>query len=133
MKLSAKFIRSQLAIMKPVVHDMSVELSRKGQNTVGKLMSRMAKSGASYEKVSVGELHGYMLTPKDEISSGIILYLHGGGYMCGGDEYAKGFSSILSSKMGIKVFAPVYSLAPEFPFPKAVDDSLSAYKYLLSL
>ena len=133
MKLSAKFIRSQLAIMKPVVHDMSLELSRKGQNTVGRLMSRMAKGGASYERVSFGELHGYMLTPKDEISSGIILYLHGGGYMCGGDNYARGFSSVLSAKLGIRVFAPVYSLAPEFPFPKAVDDALVAYRHLLSL
>ena len=133
MKLSAKFIRSQLAIMKPVVNDMSTELSRKSQNAVGRLMSRMAKDGASVEKVDFDTLHGFMLTPKDEISRGIILYLHGGGYMCGGDNYAKGFSSVLCARLGIKVFAPVYSLAPENPFPKAVDDALIAYRHLLTM
>ncbi|MBQ9703894.1 MAG: alpha/beta hydrolase fold domain-containing protein [Clostridia bacterium] len=133
MKLSAKFLRSQLAIFRPVVSECSIELSRKGQNTLGRLMSRPVKSTVSYEDIRLGDMDACMLTPNDQLSNGIILYLHGGGYVCGGLVYAKGFSSVLCSRIGIKVFAPAYALAPEAPFPKAVDDALLSYDHLISL
>lgn len=71
--------------------------------------------------------------PHDELKRGVILYLHGGGYTCGDLEYAKGFGSVLASECGIRVLCLAYRLAPENPFPAALDDAVEAYRYLLSL
>ena len=60
-----------------------------------------------------------------------ILYLHGGGYTCGGLDYALGFGSTLADESGAKVFCAAYRLAPEAPFPAAVEDALESYRYLL--
>ena len=60
-----------------------------------------------------------------------ILYCHGGGYTCGSLEYAKGFAATLASQCGVRVFCAAYRLAPENPYPAAVDDALEAYRYLL--
>lgn len=62
----------------------------------------------------------------------ILLYLHGGGYIgCSPTTYRSitgGFA-----KLGLSVFAPDYRLAPENPFPAAVEDALSVYRALLGV
>ena len=131
MKLSAKFVRSQLALFKSVITETSIEASRKGQNTLGRLLARIGKKGTEALDYELDGMPVSLISPKDELSSGIILYLHGGGYTCGDIAYAKGFSTVLASRCGIKVFAVAYSLAPEKPFPAAIDDCLRAYEHLL--
>lgn len=69
--------------------------------------------------------------PKDERRTGVILYLHGGGYTCGSLEYAKGFASTLATECGVRVFCAAYRLAPEHPYPAALEDALESYEYLL--
>jgi len=133
MKLSAKFVRSHLALFKNVITESSLEASRKGQNTLGRLLTRMGKKHTESTDYDVNGIQLSMICPKDELSSGIILYLHGGGYSCGDLPYAKGFSTVLASRCGIKVLAVAYSLAPEKPFPSAVDDCVAAYEHLLTL
>lgn len=70
---------------------------------------------------------GLLIVPRDEIRGGLILYLHGGGYVCGTREYAKGFASVLSAECGMKVVSAEYRLAPENPFPAALDDVYEVY------
>ncbi len=131
MKLSAKFVRSQLALFKNVITETSIESSRKAQNTVGRLLARMGKKHTDALDYDLDGMKVSLISPKDELSSGIILYLHGGGYTCGELAYAKGFSTVLASRCGIKVFTAAYSLAPEKPFPAAIDDCVRAYEHLL--
>ena len=61
-----------------------------------------------------------------------MLYLHGGGYTCGNLDYAKGFAATLADECGVRVFCAAYRLAPEDPFPAALDDAVVSYQYLLS-
>ncbi len=133
MKLSGKFVKTQLSLLKTLRNESSIEAARRGQNILGKLMCHLAKRNTKTENYEISSLPCAFITPKDELSSGIILYLHGGGYVCGGIEYARGFASILASKCGIKVFTVAYSLAPEAPFPTQIDEALIAYDHLLSL
>ena len=72
------------------------------------------------------------MLPKDERRQGVILYLHGGGYTFGDLDYARGFGSTLAVGCGVRVFCPAYRLAPENPYPAALEDALTAYEYLLS-
>jgi len=132
MKTSVKLLRSQIGLIKPMLENCSLSTVRKGQNAIGELMANTYKNNVTCEDVSVSDIECSMITPKDELSSGVILYLHGGGYISGGLAYAKGFGSTLAAKCGIRVFCAAYRLAPEYPFPTALEDSLEAYGYLLS-
>ncbi len=59
----------------------------------------------------------------------VLLNLHGGGFNSDSGSYTE--SIPIASYAGIKVVAVLYRLAPEHPFPAAVDDSIAVYKELL--
>lgn len=60
-----------------------------------------------------------------------ILYLHGGAYLFGSpDDYAELVAGIARAAR-LRAVAPSYRLAPEHPFPAALDDALAAYEALL--
>lgn len=126
------FLRSQLVLLKPFLSNCSLSIARHGQEKLGQLMAHTCKGDATCEDLKIGDMECALLTPREEISTGIILYLHGGGYTAGGLGYAKGFATILAAKCGIRVLCAAYRLAPEYPFPTALEDSLDAYGYLLS-
>ncbi len=132
--MSGKYalIRSQLGLFKPFVEKCSLSVVRRAQDNLGKLMAVSYKDQVSCEYIKIGDMSCAMLTPKEELSDGVILYLHGGGFVAGNLDYAKGFGSTLAVKCGIKVFVAEYRLAPEHPYPAALDDAMDAYGYLLS-
>ena len=126
------FIRSQLNILKPIAAKCSLGLVRRTQDSIGKLMANSYKDSVDCRHVKIGNLNCTMLTPSEQISDGVILYIHGGGYVGGNLDYACGFASVLAAKCGIRVFTLEYRLAPEHPYPTALDDVMDAYGYLLS-
>lgn len=131
MALSPKTVRSQMALLKPLLKSCSLETMRKGQDLIGELMGAAKAGRFVLKEHPFPEFTGCWVTPKDERRQGVILYLHGGGYTCGGVDYAKGFGITLAEQFGTKVFCPGYRLAPEHPFPAALEDVLTAYQYLL--
>jgi monoterpene epsilon-lactone hydrolase len=62
---------------------------------------------------------------------GIILYLHGGGYSIGSARTGANLAAPLARSTGVPAVSLEYRLAPEDPFPAAVDDALAAYRELL--
>lgn len=132
MALSAKTIRKQLTILKPILGNASLKTIRKGQNKIGELMESKHRQQVILKPHSFDRFVGAWIMPKDVRREGVILYLHGGGYTCGDLEYATGFGSTLAVQCGCRVFCAAYRLAPESPFPAAVDDAFEAYSYLLS-
>lgn len=132
MKRKTAILRSELTILKPFISNCSLSVARRGQDKLGDLMANVHKNDVECEEMKVGSLNCAMMIPKDEVSQGVILYIHGGGYTCGNLSYAKGFSAVLAAKCGIRVFCIEYRLAPEHPFPAALDDTNEAYGYLIS-
>ena len=63
----------------------------------------------------------------------IILYCHGGGYTCGSIKYARIIASKLSLNAGMAVMSFEYRLAPENPYPAALDDAMTMWNYLMQL
>lgn len=63
----------------------------------------------------------------------IIVYCHGGGYICGG----LGYASILAGKMALTTGYPVlsfeYRLAPEHPYPAAIEDGMQVWDYVMQM
>lgn len=61
----------------------------------------------------------------------VLLYLHGGGYVCGTPKTYHNLCGRLAKALEADVLMPAYRLAPEHPFPAAVEDALEAYDLLL--
>lgn len=61
----------------------------------------------------------------------VIFYLHGGGYVIGSARTGANLAAPLSRRTGLPAVSLEYRLAPENPFPAALDDALAAYKDLL--
>ncbi len=132
MELHARLVRSQLNFFKPFVANCSLEVTRKGQDKLGELMTALHKREVLVKEHDFGRFQGAWIMPRDERRGGVVLYLHGGGYTCGSLEYAKGFAATLVSECGVRAFCAAYRLAPENRYPAALDDALEAYQYLLS-
>lgn len=62
---------------------------------------------------------------------GTILYLHGGAFLMGSPETAGALTAELVTRCGLEAVSPEYRLAPENPFPAALDDAIAVYRELL--
>lgn len=131
MALSPKAVRNQIIRIQPILRSCSVETIRKGQNLIGEMMQFRHRNQVLVHPHPFEAFESAWVLPRDERRQGVILYLHGGGYTYGDLEYAKGFGSTLAVQCGVRVFCPAYRLAPENPYPAALDDALAAYQYLL--
>jgi len=86
--------------------------------------------GTTVEEAVVGGRPSLWIRPPGD-AGGVVLYLHGGGYRIGSAACYRGFGSYLAAAVGASVVVVDYRLAPEDPFPAAVDDALAAYRWLL--
>ena len=81
------------------------------------------------------ELRGLWTGPagsQSEAGAGAaMLYLYGGGYMLGSPASRRKTAGHLAVAAGVRVLVPTYRLAPEHPFPAAVEDAVQAYRWLL--
>lgn len=62
--------------------------------------------------------------------SRVVLFFHGGGYNMGSIASYRDFTGRISRASAARVLSVGYRLAPEFPFPSAVDDAVAAYRWL---
>lgn len=74
----------------------------------------------------------YLQKDTRNIKNQIIFYCHGGGYMTGSCLYAREITTKLAKNTGCRVFCFDYRLAPEAPYPAAIDDAFFAWKYILN-
>jgi monoterpene epsilon-lactone hydrolase len=68
-----------------------------------------------------------------EAPSRVILYLHGGAFFMGSPASYRNRAMRLSYRCHAEVFVPAYRLAPEHPYPAALDDALAAWKLVKNL
>lgn len=84
----------------------------------------------SVRSVNAGGVPGLLLTPQPE-EPATLLYLHGGGYVTGSAFGYRPLAGALAGSAGTGVIVPDYRLAPEHPFPAAVEDAVRSYRWLL--
>jgi acetyl esterase/lipase len=80
--------------------------------------------------VNAGGVPSLLLTPQPERPLGL-LYLHGGGYVTGSAFGYRHLAGALAAAASAATLLPEYRLAPEHPFPAALEDVLRAYVWLL--
>lgn len=87
-------------------------------------------TGVEFEKETESPIPAWWIIPKRLREDRILFYLHGGGYMFGSFQSHKGMVARIAKACGCRAFVAEYALAPQFPFPAALTDSLSAYEWL---
>ncbi len=85
----------------------------------------------SVAEVVAGGVPGRWLSPPGVSSGAVLLYLHGGGYQVGSARSHGELAARLARAAGVRALIVDYRLAPEDPFPAALDDALAAYRWLL--
>ena len=125
-------VREEIRLLKPFIGRMSIERARTFQDAMGEMGAKSVAEKVAYEPVAFEYFEACFALPCEEKDcSRVILYLHGGGYVAGNLQYARGFAGILADHTGRRILAVAYRLAPENPFPAALEDAVSAYRYLL--
>jgi acetyl esterase/lipase len=86
-----------------------------------------AAEGVRFEPGDVGGLPGWWCRPANADPGRRLLYMHGGGYVLGSAVAFRNLASQIAARARADAFLPEYRLAPEHPFPAAIEDVLAAY------
>ncbi len=87
--------------------------------------------GISIQPVQAGGVPAEWVTDQSSNPNRVILYFHGGGYTTGSPLTHRDLTGRLAHACQARVLAFDYRLAPEHPYPAAVEDALAAYRWLL--
>jgi epsilon-lactone hydrolase len=102
---------------------------------------RCEKGAARYGKIpsdiqinksKLDDMNIEYIIPKNSNPKKIILYMHGGGYVSGSCNDHRGFVAKFAKYTNVTNLLFEYRLAPEHPFPAAIEDSIKIYIHLLS-
>jgi monoterpene epsilon-lactone hydrolase len=91
-----------------------------------------AAAGVTYEAAVVGGVSGWWCRPAEALEGAAILYFHGGGYVVGTSQAYRHFAGQVAAHANAATFVPDYRLAPEHPFPAAVEDAQAIYDGLVA-
>ncbi len=84
-----------------------------------------------FEPARIGACEAeWSLAPGSDATK-VLLFFHGGGYCSGSIRSHRGLVSEVGRAAGVRTLALGYRLAPEHPFPAALEDALAAFDYLL--
>ena len=88
-------------------------------------------AGVTREEIYADNVRCEWLKPQNHSEDQVLLYLHGGGFILGLTSLHLEMIAQLVLKMDIPSFIVDYHLAPKYPFPAALDDCVTAYRWLL--
>jgi acetyl esterase/lipase len=108
--------------------DASVGRMRGAMEKVAEHVARDVKC----EPVSAGGIAAEWIVPPNAAEDRAILYLHGGGYVMGSINTHRAMIARIARASQARALAIDYRLAPEHPFPAAVEDATAAYRWLLA-
>ena len=87
--------------------------------------------GIEHEELTAGGRPSEWTRTAGSRSDAAILHLHGGGYVIGSPRTTRSITAGLARHSGLPVLAPDYRLAPEHPYPAAIEDAVAAYSWLI--
>jgi acetyl esterase/lipase len=109
--------------------DLDIETLRKRvQQTATEPMPHNIR----WEVGTLGGIPGEWITPPNTGTKPVLLYLHGGGYVVKSPQTHRVMVGRLAAAAGMRAFMVDYRLAPEHPFPAALDDAAACYHALLA-
>ncbi len=89
---------------------------------------------ADIQPATIGGVKAYLVTPEElpeQNQNRVLLHLHGGGYVFNGGKVGLGEAVLMAHHGKFRVISVDYRMAPDFPYPAALEDSISVYRELL--
>ncbi len=123
-------IRTMLKENPLIPEGASLAEMRAGLDSMGAMFPRL--DDVSSQTVDAGGVDGEWFDPAGGDTDRVLLYLHGGGYLLGSVESHRAMIERITKATGARVLAVNYRLAPEHPYPAAVEDGVAAYRWLLA-
>jgi len=132
MSRRAKFVRWLTSgyMQKLDVANVPVDTARKHLETVARTLLVRA-AGVHVEQSQLAGVDVDWLRPKQARKDKVLFYLHGGAYVLGSRRTHRQLASHMAKAAGVTAVLPEYRLAPEYPFPAAIDDAVAVYRALL--
>ena len=132
MSRRAKFVRWLTSgyMQKLDVANVPVETARKHLETIARTLLVKAV-GVSVEESQLAGIDVDWHKPKKAREDKVLFYLHGGAYVIGSRRTHRQLVSHIAREAGVTAVIPEYRLAPENPFPAAIDDAVAVYRALL--
>jgi acetyl esterase/lipase len=87
--------------------------------------------GARREPIEINGLHAEWVVPPNADPRRVLYYLHGGGFIACSPATHRSLAARIAAAAGVRALLIDYRLAPEHPFPCAVDDCVAGYRFLL--
>ncbi len=113
-----------------LVGNTDVEKTRQSQEQLGTILGNSKE--IVYKEIAVGEINAeWICIKKPHDKKRIIMYCHGGGYSTGSKKYSRTVTSKLALYTSMDVFAFDYRLAPEHPYPAALEDAVEVWNHLM--
>ena len=109
--------------------EMPFATQRSRSDLVIGLMARPPR-GTKVEPFSIAGVSGVSVLAPGADPRRRVVHLHGGGYCVGSHRIAHSFAAAVSAAARCRVLVPDYRLAPEHPFPAALEDSLALWRAL---
>ena len=132
MSLRAELLRLGIrALLKRRSRNFDLEDMRRTMQATARLVPRPPSRSRSCEIRADGLTFHRVAMPASRPERNV-LYLHGGGYVSGSPAHYRHFTWRIADALSANVFALAYRLAPEHPFPAALDDAARAYAFLAS-
>jgi len=125
--------------MHGVVENVDIEKHRQSQDYFGALLGNKREVIVEDLEIAVEPdqgrlLHGeWIYVNRTHMKKYVILYCHGGGYSTGSSLYARTLTTKLATSTSMDVLCFDYRLAPENPYPAAVEDAMQVWNYLMLL
>ncbi|GAC1632403.1 MAG: alpha/beta hydrolase [Nevskia sp.] len=117
-------------LLQPIMAKPAAQLRPQLERVAG-LITRVP-FGVKISRTNLAGVPADELVPKQLASDTVVLYLHGGAYLGGSPLTHRGLLAHLARAAGCRVIAIDYRLAPEHPYPAALNDALTSYKALLA-
>jgi len=96
------------------------------------IKKQLVPKGTEVEPVQCGNVPADWVRTPDVMTDRAVLYLHGGGMTMCSPATHRELTARLSASTHTGFLVPVYRLAPEHPFPAALEDAVQAYRWLLN-
>jgi monoterpene epsilon-lactone hydrolase len=133
MSLEAELIRIgvRVFIRRANRSDLSIAERRQSMEDYARRVPRPPKGTTTIEK-ALGPVPAVRIARSNSRPDSVVFFLHGGGYIAGGPALYRQVAWRIAEAARAGVIAVDYRLAPEHPFPAAIDDAFAAWRALLA-